>query len=833
MPLDLDGMRRQMALKKIVRRLDNNLRRLAPYRKNRYWFMALYRSLLLGNYRARRVFILESRTAVIDKDRYLFDSYFGKRVTCNPYAIFLGMESDRRFDGATFVWVVRKNTAIPKSVSANPRVRLVRWESASHAQELARCGTVIFNSTLPQFFSPKASQRAVATWHGVPLKAMGFDVRQRLRLIANSQRSFNISTTVLLPNEYAIENLVVGGFRAGLAAKKVVSAGSPRLDRSLNFFRASLPAADPIVLVALTWRPWGSDWGSSEGDYLDLAVSLRNSFGANTQVFFQIHNITARRFPRLQDKLPTLPPSQDLYEVISDVAVLISDYSSLVVDFLALKKPVICFLPDLDIYKERRGLLLELTDLPVEIVTDVNEIAERAQSALAKSQIPSSSKLARRLTELEDGRATSRVLDLLDETHPRVTSEKSQKKRVLLYPGGFMMNGITSAVTALLEALDYEQFEVHLIGDVNVLDKNVARRERLASIPRHVNVVLRSASTPVLYSETFAYHRYLHGQAKASDLPVVKEIFAREAQRIFGQNHFDIAIQYSGYSPFWTGLFSAVPSTRKFIFQHNDMLGEWKNPHPKRNHGNLSSVFSMYRYFDKVVSVSEELLSINQENMTKAGYQVNNWDYCRNFIPAVRMKAPTGAELESLLPDVVKSIIANSQTRRFVHIGRFSPEKNHETLVRAFDHVISASSEEVHLFLVGTGPLETEIKKLVSELGLQDRIHFLGVLENPIGVLSVSECLLLPSQYEGQPIVILEALALGKTVVATRFPSLNPFMEHVSNLVIDIGFTQDDLVRGILDTLGRESASQAWEGLFDYKEQVRQDISRLLETDSA
>ena len=791
--------------------------------------MVFYRSFL-PYHRAQRAFVLGASNGLVDSNRYLFDSYFGRRITCNPLALFLGMVSDKRFSDAFFVWVVNKNTTIPERVASDDRVTLVRWGSVSHARELARCGTIIFNVSLPPYFFPQPTQKVIATWHGAPLKALGWDSLEELTVSANPQRSLNLSSMALLPNEYSIQKVIIDGFRAGLVSHKSLGVGSPRLDGAIKATPVSGPKKPPIVLVALTWRQLEANWGNNEEDYLNLAEYLKKEIGSRAIVIFQLHQITARRFPRLQEKLPTLPPSRDFYDTISDVALLISDYSSLIVDFLALNKPVICFIPDIESYNEERGLLVDLGDLPVEIVTDLNSLASQANVTLAQSRTPSGSRLSKRLTELEDGKATQRVLDLLHAPGRPVIAGRSRKKRVLLYVGPFMMNGITSSAIAFLEALDYEKFEVYLVQDAAELRKYPARVERAKSIPHQVNIVLRPGGMTILPSEAFAYHRYLQGRAKASDFRVVTEIFSREAQRIFGQNHFDIAIQFNGYGPYWTGLISSVTAAKKIIFQHNDKVSEWKNS--RKNHHALASVFSMYQFFDKVVSVSEALLSINQESITKAGYQVSNWDYCRNFIPAARTKAPTGDELDSLLPDVVKSIIANPQTRRFVHIARFSPEKNHETLVRAFKQVVSASSEEVHLFLVGNGPLEVEVKKLVSELGLQDRIHFLGVLENPIGVLSVSECLLLPSQYEGQPIVILEALALGKTIVATRFASLKAFMEPVGDRVIDIDFTQDDLVRGVLDALGRESASQAWEGLFDYKGQVRKDIFRLLETDS-
>ncbi|MGE4578839.1 MAG: glycosyltransferase [Desulfuromonadales bacterium] len=101
-----------------------------------------------------------------------------------------------------------------------------------------------------------------------------------------------------------------------------------------------------------------------------------------------------------------------------------------------------------------------------------------------------------------------------------------------------------------------------------------------------------------------------------------------------------------------------------------------------------------------------------------------------------------------------------------VHVGRFSREKRHDRLLRAF----SAIRTNVKLVLLGEGKLENRIKVLVKELGLTDRVVFMGFKQNPYPYIKISKALVLSSDFEGLPTVILEALSLGTPVVATDCP---------------------------------------------------------------
>ncbi len=105
-----------------------------------------------------------------------------------------------------------------------------------------------------------------------------------------------------------------------------------------------------------------------------------------------------------------------------------------------------------------------------------------------------------------------------------------------------------------------------------------------------------------------------------------------------------------------------------------------------------------------------------------------------------------------------------------VGIGRMTRQKGFDYLCRSM-RILAERSLACRLVLLGTGPEENNLKKLVSDLGLGDQIHILGFQQNPYKYLSHSTLFVLSSLYEGFPNVLLEAMALGVPSIATRCPT--------------------------------------------------------------
>jgi len=99
-------------------------------------------------------------------------------------------------------------------------------------------------------------------------------------------------------------------------------------------------------------------------------------------------------------------------------------------------------------------------------------------------------------------------------------------------------------------------------------------------------------------------------------------------------------------------------------------------------------------------------------------------------------------------------------------VGRFEEAKDYPNMLRAFSMIVSKKLDVV-LLLVGQGSLMEEVKKLASELKLEDKVRFLGVRRDVPDLMNAADTYVMSSAWEGMPMVLLEAGACGLPVVAT------------------------------------------------------------------
>lgn len=101
------------------------------------------------------------------------------------------------------------------------------------------------------------------------------------------------------------------------------------------------------------------------------------------------------------------------------------------------------------------------------------------------------------------------------------------------------------------------------------------------------------------------------------------------------------------------------------------------------------------------------------------------------------------------------------------HIGRFVKQKNHSFLIDIFKKINELNNNTI-LILVGQGPLENEIKSKVKKLNLDNKVIFLGQLEETNNIYQAFDIFLLPSLYEGLGMVLIEAQVSGLPCIASK-----------------------------------------------------------------
>ncbi|EOU1869970.1 TPA: glycosyltransferase family 1 protein [Clostridium perfringens] len=110
------------------------------------------------------------------------------------------------------------------------------------------------------------------------------------------------------------------------------------------------------------------------------------------------------------------------------------------------------------------------------------------------------------------------------------------------------------------------------------------------------------------------------------------------------------------------------------------------------------------------------------------------------------------------------SLEVRNKTREFLkigeniavgHVGNFNVQKNHEFIIRIFKELILLNNN-AKLFLIGSGEKELEIRSLVEKMNLSKNVVFMGNIDNVHEILQAMDVMILPSLYEGLPLVVVE-----------------------------------------------------------------------------
>lgn len=105
---------------------------------------------------------------------------------------------------------------------------------------------------------------------------------------------------------------------------------------------------------------------------------------------------------------------------------------------------------------------------------------------------------------------------------------------------------------------------------------------------------------------------------------------------------------------------------------------------------------------------------------------------------------------------------------RFICVGRLSAEKGYPGLLKVFGEMIAQGSSAT-LTIVGDGPLRQQVEQEIADMGLGHRVDLRGALpeQETLSAIAGADALVLPSLMEGLPVVLMEAMALGKPVIAS------------------------------------------------------------------
>ncbi|WP_189274343.1 bifunctional glycosyltransferase/CDP-glycerol:glycerophosphate glycerophosphotransferase [Kitasatospora griseola] len=352
----------------------------------------------------------------------LFDAFKGTQYSDSPRAVH--EELVRRQVPLEHLWVVKDD-----QVDVPDTARAVRMWSPEWYEALATSRYIVANNHLPDWFRKRPGQVVVQTWHGTPLKKIGHDIeavhfadKRYLERLAVEVENWDL---LVSPNSFSTPILR----RAFAFPGEIVESGYPRNDvlrrpgteqrAAAIRRRIGIPEGKRVVLYAPTWR---DDQYYAPGRYkLDFRIDLddaRARLGAD-------HVLLVRRHPNVVDPVPgagdgfvhdvsDYPDMADL-SLITDV--MITDYSSLMFDFVNTGRPILFFTYDLEHYRDTlRGFYFDFeTSAPGPLLADSAQLitAIRHADAVRERYADRYRRFRRDYCDLDDGRAAARLADRL------------------------------------------------------------------------------------------------------------------------------------------------------------------------------------------------------------------------------------------------------------------------------------------------------------------------------------------------------------------------------------------------------------------------------------
>lgn len=309
-----------------------------------------------------RLYRLASRLPV-RRGTVVFESHLGRHYGDSPKYIYAAMV--RAGGPYRAVW---SYTGDP---SRWPRdAVLVRRESWRYYYELARAEYWVDNQGFPRQFTKRPGTTYLQTWHGTPLKTMGFDEPALAALPPDKQREHAAMIerwdALVVPSEYFVKTFV----RAYRYRGDLLRVGYPRNDPLLTSNdpgtvkelkeRLHLPENRKIVLYAPTFRDAQHRAKAAFALKLDLHL-LGRELGEECYFLIRAHyldrvSLAAQHRPIAAN----VSGHHDVTELMLVSDVLITDYSSVFFDYANLRRPMIFFTYDYEDYLRTRGTYVDL-----------------------------------------------------------------------------------------------------------------------------------------------------------------------------------------------------------------------------------------------------------------------------------------------------------------------------------------------------------------------------------------------------------------------------------------------------------------------------------------
>lgn len=323
-----------------------------------------------------------SHFSSINPNRVMFESSIGKRYEDSPRVIYEQMVKDHpEFE---YIWVSKNN----QPLSVNPHTKIIKRLSFNYYRYLATSRYWINNQNFPTYLTKRKGTAYLQTWHGTPLKKMQHDqdiIEGRkpgyLKRVSHAKDQWS---ALVSPSPYATK-----AFRSAFQYKgPIIEKGYPRNDifhsdnseiiRQNVRKKLKISNNKKVILYAPTFRDYEKSGNRFVMDNQLDFDAFENQLGEDYVLLVREHVVVASklRIPQeMQHNIINVSNYASVQELMVASDLLVTDYSSIMFDYLNTNKPIYFFCYDLEKYLELRGVYFDFTEeVPGPIAKNVESL---------------------------------------------------------------------------------------------------------------------------------------------------------------------------------------------------------------------------------------------------------------------------------------------------------------------------------------------------------------------------------------------------------------------------------------------------------------------------
>lgn len=322
---------------------------------------------ILGGERAIKIVWLLFGILPVNKRKIVCQSFWGMGYSDNPKAIV--DEIIRQGLDYKVVWLVKDQSAADTLPS---NVKAVKVATIAAVYHMCTAGFWIDNSRKLTYVRKRAKQHYIQTWHGFPIKKIEADVDDKLSSDYVERARLDAALCdLMVSNSAFLTDLYRKSF---WYSGEVLECGSPRNDILVNNStsvdeikdKLDIPRSKKILLYAPTFRN-NRSLKPYDLDCQRLIKKLHSTFGSDWIIAVRLHPHVASKSDQLglrTDNVVDVSYYADMQELLGCTDALVTDYSSVMFDFMLTEKPCFIYANDVQAYLQDRGFYYDMTTLP-------------------------------------------------------------------------------------------------------------------------------------------------------------------------------------------------------------------------------------------------------------------------------------------------------------------------------------------------------------------------------------------------------------------------------------------------------------------------------------